>query len=107
MRRNKVRWYEFEFEYSDKKRPVLILARDSIIGYLNEVMVAPIISTVRNIPSEVHLTRVDSMLKSCTINLDHLQTVSKFRIGELTTMLGPDKMKEAQTALLFAPGFDY
>ena len=105
MRRNEVRWYEFE--YPDKKRPVLILTRNSIIGHLSEVTAAPITSTVRNIPSEVRLTKVDGMLKDCAINLDHLQTVSKSRIGKLITMLGPDKMGQVQAALLFALGFDY
>lgn len=80
MRRNKVRWYEFKFEYSDKKRPVLILAQDSIIGHLNEVTVAPITFTARNIPSEVHLTRVYGMLKDCAINLDHL--ADRFKIKD-------------------------
>ncbi len=105
MRRNEVRWYKFG--YSDKKRPVLILTRDSIIDYLNEVTVAPITSTVRNIPSEVHLIKVDGMLKDRAINLDYLQTVSKSRIGKLITTLGPDKMGQVQAALLFALGFDY
>ncbi len=47
------------------------------------------------------------MLKDYAINLDHLQTVSKSRIGELITMLGPDKMEEVQTVLLFALDPDF
>jgi len=105
MRRNEVRWYEFEFP--DKKRPILILTRDSIIGHLSEVTVAPITSTVRNIPSEICLTKTDGMLRDCAINLDHLQTVSKSRIGKLITTVGQDKMDQVQTALLFALGFDF
>lgn len=105
MRRNEVRWYEFEFP--NKKRPVLILTRDSIIGHLSEVTVAPITSTVRNIPSEIRLTKTDGMLRDCAINLDHLQTVSKSRIGKLITTVGQDKMDQVQTALLFALGFDF
>lgn len=105
MRSNEVRWYEFEFP--DKKRPVIILTRDSIIGHLSEVTVAPITSTVRNIPSEIRLTKTDGMLRDCAINLDHLQTVSKSRIGKLITTVGQDKMDQVQTALLFALGFDF
>jgi mRNA-degrading endonuclease toxin of MazEF toxin-antitoxin module len=42
MKRGEVRWYKFK--EPDKKRPVLILTRDSILEYLGEVTVAAIIS---------------------------------------------------------------
>ena len=63
------------------------------------------ISTIRDIPSEVVLTAVDGMPKECAINLDHLQTVSNGRIGALVTSLGPRRMAEVKSALLFALGF--
>jgi len=53
------------------------------------------------------LARADVILKDCAINLDHLQTVSKTRIGELITTVGPDKMEQVQAAFLFALGFDF
>jgi mRNA interferase MazF len=40
-------------------QPVLILTRDSAIVVLNPVTVAPITSTIRNIPTEVVLTKDD------------------------------------------------
>ena len=102
MRRGEIRWYEFS--YPDKKRPVLILTRNSIIELLEEVTIAPITSTIRNIPSEVLLTKSDGMTKECAVNLDHLQTVSKNRIGNQITMLNQSKMFEVRSALLFALG---
>lgn len=104
MRRSEVRWYEFS--YPDKKIPVLILTRDSIIEYLSEVTVAPITSTIRNIPSEILLTKADGMSKDCAVNLDHLQSVSKTKVGDLITTLGSIKMNEVRRAVLFALGFD-
>jgi len=53
MKRGEIRWYKFKTP--DKKRPVLVLTRDSILEYLGEITVAPITSTVRDIPSEVFL----------------------------------------------------
>ena len=103
MRRGEIRWYEFS--YPDKKRPVLILTRNSIIELLEEVTIAPITSTIRNIPSEVLLKKSDGMTKECAVNLDHLQTVSKKRIGNQVTMLNQSKMFEVRSALLFALGF--
>lgn len=40
MRRGEVRWYRFS--KPDKRRPVVILTRDSIIEYLGEITIAPI-----------------------------------------------------------------
>lgn len=98
-----IRWYKFQ--KPDKKRPVLILTRDSIINYLNEVTIAPITSTVRDIPTEVYLTESDGMPKECAINCDHIQTVSKNKIGTIITKLNSKKMQEVKKSILFAFGF--
>jgi mRNA interferase MazF len=103
VRRGEVRWYQFPAP--DKQRPVVILTRDSILEYLSEVTVAPVTRTIRDIPSEVVLTKEDGMPRECAANLDHLQTVSRGKIGSLITTLRPDRMKELRSAVLFALGF--
>jgi mRNA interferase MazF len=103
VKRGEVRWYRFSAP--DKRRPVLVLTRDSILEYLGEVMVAPVTSTIRDIPSEVLLTKNDGMPRECAVNFDHLQTVSRNRIGPLITTLAPERMTEVRGALLFALGF--
>ena len=100
MKRADVRWYEFS--RPDKKRPVLVLTRDSILEVLGEVTIAPITSTIREIPSEVCLGKQDGMSRYCAVNCDHLQTVSKGKIGSLITSLPPQKMKEVSRAIGFA-----
>jgi len=100
MKRGEIRWYKFG--HPDKKRPVLILTRDSIIDYLGEVTVAPVTSTVREIPSEVFLSVSDGMPRDCAINLDHIQTVSKAKIGPLITTISTQKMKQVREAVAFA-----
>jgi len=103
MKRGEVRWYLFS--RPDKKRPVLILTRDSAVEFLGEVTVAPITSTVRDIPSEVLLTKAEGMPRDCAVNLDHLQTVAKGIIGSLITTLSASKMEQMRPSLLFALGF--
>jgi mRNA interferase MazF len=103
VRRGEVRWYRFASP--DKRRPVVILTRDSILEYLGEVTIAPVTSTVRDIPSEVPLTSKDGMPHHCAANLDHVQTVSRKKIGALITTLTPERMGELRAALLFALGF--
>jgi len=100
MNRGEIRWYKFKT--SDKKRPVLILTRDSVLEYLGEVTVAPITSTIRDIPSEVFLSKFDGMPRDCAINFDHIQTVSKEKIGSLITTLSPQKKVQVRQSVLFA-----
>lgn len=103
MQRGEVRWYRFSSP--DKRRPVLILTRDSALGSLGEVTIAPITTTVRGIPSEIVLTDQDGMPKTCAINLDHVQTVAKGKLGALVTTLSATRMENVRSALLFALGF--
>jgi mRNA interferase MazF len=100
MKRGEVRWYKFQ--PPDKNRPVLILTRDSVLEYLGEVTVAPITSTIRDIPSEVLLTRDDGMRKDCAVNCDHIQTVSKGKVGALVATLAPEKLVQVRDAIRFA-----
>ena len=103
MKRGEVRWYVFS--RPNKKRPVLILTRDSALEFLGEVTVAPITTVIRDIPSEVLLTKVDGMPRDCAVNFDHLQTVSKGKIGSLIATLSSSKMQQMRSGLVFALGF--
>jgi mRNA interferase MazF len=100
MKRGEVRWYKFS--HPDKKRPVLVLTRNSILDYLGEVTIAPITTTIREIPSEVQLSKLDGMPRECAINCDHLQTVSKGKLGSIITTLPGAKLKEVGKAIHFS-----
>ncbi|RPI77428.1 MAG: type II toxin-antitoxin system PemK/MazF family toxin [Desulfobacteraceae bacterium] len=103
MKRGEVRWYRFI--QPDKKRPVVILTRQSALEFLGEVTVAPVTSVIRDIPSEVLLGKEDGLPKDCTVNLDHIQTVAKEKIGGLIGTLNEEKMQALKSALLFSLGF--
>ena len=103
MQRSEVRWYKFS--NPDKRRPAVVLTRDSAIDYLGEVTIAPITRTIRSGPSEVLLTRADGLPEDSAINLHHVQTVSKGKLGGLITTLNEEKMKSVRKALLFALDF--
>jgi mRNA interferase MazF len=104
VRRGDVCWYSFKTP--DKRRPVLILTRDSAIGILNSVTIAPITSTIRSIPTEVVLTEADGLPNTCAANFDNLQTVPKRQIGNRIAHLTSGKMLEAVAALTFALELD-
>ena len=103
MQRGEVRWYKFG--RPDKRRPVVILTRDSALEYLGEATVAPVTRTIRDIPTEVLLTPADGLPTDCAINLDHLQTITKNKLGRLITKLDENKMRSVRRALMFALGF--
>jgi len=103
MRRGEIRWYRFQAP--DKKRPVLIVHRDDIIEHLSEITIAPLTSTIRDIPSEVFISAADDGVpRDCVVNVDHLQTVAKARIGPLITTLSQAKMANVGHAIRFALG---
>lgn len=100
MNRGDVCWYNFKTP--DKKRPVLVLTRDSAITVLNAVTIAPITSTIRSIPTELLLTEEDGFPRTCAANFDNLQTVPKGQIGDRITRLSRRRMQEAAAAVSFA-----
>jgi mRNA interferase MazF len=104
MNRGDVCWYTFKAP--DKKRPVLILTRESAISILNSVTIAPITSTIRSIPTELLLTEQDGVPHTCAANFDNLQTVPKSNIGNRITRLTSRRMKEVAVAVSFALGLD-
>lgn len=103
VKRGEVRWYRFA--QPDKRRPVVILARDSALAFLGEVTMAPITTTTRDIPTEVPLTKADGVPRDCAVNLGHIQTVSAGRVGAMITQLSAEHMSRIRAALLFALGF--
>lgn len=104
MNQGDVYWYTFK--EPDKRRPVVILTRDSAIPYLASVTIAPITTTIRAIPSEVVLSEVDGLLMECAANCDNLQTIAKSKLGGYITHLAPEKLQELREAISFALGLD-
>jgi mRNA interferase MazF len=100
MNRGEIRSYKFQ--HPDKSRPVLILSRNSVIDYLSEITIAPVTTTIRDIPSEVTLSKADGMPRDCVVNCDHIQTVSKARLGTVITRLSAGKMQRVNEAVSFA-----
>jgi len=105
VNRGEIRWYQFA--KPDKKRPVLVLTRGPALEFLGEVTVAPITRTVREIPSEVVLDAADGVPGRCAINLDHVQTVTRAKLGRRLSELPAARWPEVEAALLFALGFSH
>jgi len=83
---------------------VLVLTRDSAIGHLATVTIAPITSTIRGVPSEVILDIDDGMKNRCAINLHNAVTVAQSRLGRRVGALSSELMQQVCAALGFSLG---
>jgi len=97
----------YQFAPPDKKRPVVVLTRDSAIAYLSTVTVAPITSTIRGVPSEVVLSEEDGVKARCAVNMHNVVTISQQRLGKRVARLGSLRMSEICAALRFSLGCDF
>lgn len=96
----------YHFARPDKKRPVVVLTRDSAIAYLDTVTVAPITSTIRGVPSEVILNEDDGMKSACAVNLHNAVTVPQKQLGRRVAQLSASRMREICSALRFSLSCD-
>ena len=98
--------WQFSFPSPNKRRPVLILTRQEIISHLHGVIVAPITTTIRGIPSEVVIGLECGLKTASAINLDNLVTVPKVGLRSFVGTVPSTVLTELRGALLFTLGFD-
>ena|SRR3989442_11551720 len=92
------------FAPPDKRRPVLVISRQSAIDNISTVMVAPITSSVRGLPSEVLLGVEHGMKGTCAVDLDHVQSVRQVDLKRCVAALAGDVMAQVCRALAVAAG---
>jgi len=90
----------------DKRRPVVVLSRQGVIGLLRSVIVAPITSAIRGVPSEVPVGVDQGLKHDSVVNLDHVQTVDKKDLKHFVGSLSEEKMAAVCRALAIATGCD-
>lgn len=88
----------------DKRRPVLVLTRDRFIPRLSAVLVAPVTTNARGIPTEVSLGPADGMPQRCAANFDNTFTLAHSRFVERITTLAAARATEVCAAYRFAAG---
>ena len=92
------------FARPDKRRPVVVLSRADAIEFLRSVIVAPITSTIRGLPSEVPLGVEQGMKGPCAVNLDHVQTVRQDDLIRYVSEVPPELMSRICRALAVSTG---
>jgi mRNA interferase MazF len=70
------------------------------------VIVAPVATRVRHIPSEVPLGPEDGLARPCVANLDTVATIAKSSLVTRIAALRPERVAQIEAALRFALGLD-
>lgn len=85
----------------DKHRPVVVLTRDSVLPRLSTILVAPVTTRVRSIPTEVPVT---GLSKACVANLDNITPRPKSMLVEQAGQLSGDELAALCAAARLAIG---
>lgn len=94
----------YRFARPDKRRPVVVVGRSDALAAMRTALVAPITSTIRDLPSQVRLGVEQGMKGPCAVTLDHVQTVDQDALVRYVTTLGPEVMAAICRALSVAAG---
>jgi mRNA interferase MazF len=97
--------WQFSFGRPDRKRPVLVLTRQDMIGRLRTVTVAPLTSTIRGVPSEVVVGTEVGLKRPSAVNLHNVATVPMDGLRNYVGTVSVDVLDRVRAALLFALGF--
>jgi len=102
VNRGEVRW--IVGDGASMQRPGVVMTRQAVVGHLPSVLVAPVTTTIRDLPSEVRLGAEHGLPKTCVANLDNLSLVDVDQLGGVITHLDAETMAAMCAALAVAVG---
>ena len=82
-----------------KRRPVLVISRDEVIPVLNNVVVAPVTSTLRDIPTCIRVGPDEGLDHESVVTFDNLAAVPKSVLTAQLGDLGPGGRQQICDAL--------
>lgn len=90
----------------DKVRPAVVMHRDFAGQRLSAVLVVPLTSTLRDIPTAVRLGPADGVDRECIAPLDNLTLLPRQQFIRRIGALDPGRMQELCRALAVAVACD-
>jgi len=86
----------------DKLRPAIVMHRDFAGRSLNALLVAPLTTTIRDIPTAVRLGPADGVDRDCVAMLDALTLLRQDRFVQRLGQLSAERMTQLCDALAIA-----
>ena len=96
MNRGEIWWVEHP---NRKRRPWLVLARQSAIPVMQKIVAVPATSRVRHLPTEVPLGPEDGLPIECVLSLDNIRPIRKAYFVDRICALRPERMHDVCKAL--------
>ena len=78
----------------DKGRPFLVVSRDAANRVMQRVLVVPVTTRIRGIPSELHLGEAEGLPRPSVASFDNLQPFPKAMLVRRLGALGPERGRE-------------
>ena len=88
-------------------RPALLLMRDEAYELRSQVILSPITTRVRELPTEVTLGIEDGLMLPSVVNLDVIITSDKDLLSRRMGTINSEKMRQVEDALRFALGMSH
>jgi mRNA interferase MazF len=82
-----------------KRRPVLVVSRDEVIPVVNNVVVAPVTSTIRDIPTCIPVGPAEGIDHDSVASFDNLGAVPRSVLTQRLGTLGIDGRRQICDAL--------
>lgn len=82
-----------------KRRPALVVSRNEAIPVLNNIVVAPVTSTIRRIPTNVPIGAAEGVDHDSVASFDNLASVPKSALTVRLGALAPHRRPELCRAL--------
>jgi len=96
----------YTFDASDKRRPVIVISRQTLLDVLHTATIVPITTTRHGSPTEVELGVEDGLKTVSCADLANIQTVNQRDLTRYVGTARPEKLIELCRALAIASGCD-
>jgi mRNA interferase MazF len=96
VRQGEIWWGE---QPDEKARPYVVLTRDEAIPVVHSVLVAPLTSRRRGIPTEVQLDERDGVTTESCANFDNIKTIRKSHLTRRLAVLDDGRWHEVCAAM--------
>ena len=84
----------------DKVRPVVVLTRRRVASQLTRILVAPVTTTVRDLPTEVTLGQLEGVKPGSVANLDNVQLIPASTLLRRAGFVDPARWHEFCGAMM-------
>ena len=87
-----------------KRRPCLVLSRNRTIPVVRDILVAPLTTRERGLPTEMRLDARDGVPRQSVLNMQYVMSVPKSLLTQRIGLLAPGRWHEVCNAMRISIG---